>query len=136
MRRKRRRPGSKADSQATNATSGRLVGWLVSYSEDDLGTAHEIRSGRTLISSGRIGENRVITVSDKSVSLPHSALRASQKHRITIQDIFSESGTYLQKSEDDSEVKLNEPTEIDHGDWVRFGAAERYQLCLIDNPKR
>jgi len=136
MRRKRRRPRSQNETAGTSSNGGRLVGWLVSYADDDLGTAHEIRSGRTLISNDDIGDSRVITVSDRSISTPHSALSASQKHRITIQDIFSESGTYLQRGEDKSEEKLNGPTEIDHGDWIRFGAADRYQLCLIDNPKR
>lgn len=115
---------------------GRLIGWLVSYSDDELGGSHEIRAGRTIIGGEELDGERVITVTDASVSNPHSAFRASTKHRILVQDIFSENGTYLQRNGAGEEEKITSPIELRHGDWIRFGKADRYQLCLIDAPKR
>ena len=116
--------------------SNRLVGWLVSYALDSKGKTFEIRAGRSLLSSEGSRETRVITVADDSIAAPHAALSASVRHRVMIQDIFSDSGTYVTKGAGQKEFKVSSPTEINHGDWVRVGDNVRLQVCLIDGPSR
>lgn len=121
-----------------NKQSGRkrLIGWLVSYAENSLGEAHEIWSGRTFISSQRNSSGNTIEVNVSDVSAPHLAMSASVKHRVLVQDIFSDQGSAVQKSGQQQEQPLRGPMEIDHGDWIRVGKQTRFQVCLIDGPSR
>lgn len=120
----------------TPSVSNRLVGWLVSYSADELGAAHEIRSGRSFISSQESGPDRVMAVVDSTVSAPHLALKATPKHRVMVQDIFSDHGSYIVRGDSQKEYPITGPTEIKHGDWIRVGQKIRFQVCLIDGPTR
>ena len=126
----------------TNASKGgaarenRLVGWLVSYEMDNKGKSFEIRAGRSLMSSENSQDKRVITVRENSVSAPHVALSASPRHKVMVQDIFSEFGTYLTKASSGKELEVQGPTELEHGDWLRIGDKTRLQVCLIDGPRR
>ena len=125
----------KLDSQTPNQRN-RLVGWLVSYANDELGSYHQIRAGRTLISADKSSDTRVITVAERDVSSPHLALSASARHRVLIQDIFSEHGSYLTRGDGKNEMKVTGPIEVEHGDWLRIGDGTRFQVCLIDGPGR
>ncbi|MBX7145091.1 MAG: FHA domain-containing protein [Oligoflexia bacterium] len=116
--------------------SNRLVGWLVSYALDKDGKAYELRAGRSLLSSEQNRSANVIMVDETSVSAPHAALSASVRHRLMLQDIFSGSGTYLTRSNSDKEIAVNGPIEVEHGDWIRVGDSTRFQVCLIDGPRR
>ncbi|MCB0355097.1 MAG: FHA domain-containing protein [Bdellovibrionales bacterium] len=127
---------NRRDKKESTAGSNRLVGWLVSYAQDDLGKAYEIRAGRTLISSHRDAEERVIMVDEQTVSSPHSAMKASPSHELVLQDIFSDGGTFVRKSSDEKENRITGPVSLQHGDWLRFGEADPLQVCLIDGPKR
>ncbi|MCB0334046.1 MAG: hypothetical protein KDD55_11140 [Bdellovibrionales bacterium] len=128
-RRPRRRAGNKEQSH-------RLIGWLVSYQNDEMGESHEIRSGRTLISSKNGLDGKVIELHEQSIAAPHSAMNASPQHQLVLQDIFSPSGTFLQRSADKDESKVNGPIEVHHGDWIRIGEQTKFQVCLIDAPHR
>lgn len=119
-----------------NQQSNRLVGWLVSYDLDSKGKTFEIRAGRSLLSSDNSGDRRVITVRENSISSPHMAMSASSRHKVMIQDIFSEFGTYITKSDSGKEIEVRGPTELEHGDWLRVGEKTRLQVCLIDGPRR
>lgn len=114
----------------------RLIGWLVSYEEDEFGSAHEIRLGRTLISAENGIQARCITIPNGELSSPHSAVNATAKHRVFIQDIFSEQGTYVTRSSKEESESVEGPVELRHGDWLKFGEGHRFQLCLIDRPNR
>lgn len=114
----------------------RLVGWLVSYEMDQKGKSFEIRAGRSLLSSDNAQDKRVITVRENSISAPHVALSASPRHKVMVQDIFSEFGTFLTKAASGKEVEVQGPTELEHGDWLRIGDKTRLQVCLIDGPRR
>ncbi len=128
-RRRSRNRGNKAKAQ-------RLIGWLVSYQNDEMGESHEIRSGRTLISSKNGLDGKVIEINEQSIAAPHSAMSASQQHQLVLQDIFSPSGTFLQRSSDKEEQKVDGPIEVHHGDWIRVGEETKFQVCLIDAPHR
>ena len=118
------------------ARENRLVGWLVSYEMDAKGRAFEIRAGRSMLSSENAQDKRVISVREQTVSSPHAALSASTRHKVMIQDIFSEFGTFLSRGNSSKEVEVNAPTELEHGDWLRIGERTRLQVCLIDGPRR
>ncbi len=123
------------NAKGGTSSGNRLVGWLVSYEMDKMGKAFEIRAGRTLISAEN-GKGRFITVADTQLSSPHMAISASQKHRVLVQDIFSDDGSFLTRSDADKESPINSPIEVGHGDWIRVGAKTRFQVCLIDMPAR
>ena len=116
--------------------NSRLVGWLVSYGIDTLGAAYEIRAGRLLITSTPSSDLRTIAVTERSVSSPHMAVNATPKHRVVIQDIFSEHGTFITKNGDEQEQRVSGPTPLDHGDRLRIGETMRFQVCLIDMGRR
>lgn len=82
-------------NKGMNDSSGRLVGWLVSYGLDDAGASYEIRSGRSLVSSEEVDANTTVIVKEETISSPHLALKASDEHVVLAQDIFSGSGSYL-----------------------------------------
>lgn len=122
--------------KGTAQRENRLVGWLVSYEMDARGKSFEIRAGRSLLSSEGGKDKRVITVQENSVSAPHVALSASTRHKVMVQDIFSEFGTFLTKGSSGKENQVHGPVEIEHGDWIRIGDKTRLQVCLIDGPRR
>ena len=122
-----------ADTKET-ANRQRLIGWLVSYADENLGKSYELRAGRTLVSSHAENGNACIQVAERDISAPHSALNASTSHKILVQDIFTEKGTYLRRAGSGKEERLQGAHELQHGDWIRFGDKSRFQVCLIDNP--
>ncbi|NMC62066.1 MAG: FHA domain-containing protein [SAR324 cluster bacterium] len=120
----------------------RLVGWLVSYGLDSNGIAFELRSGRIFVSSGPLlpagqngnngnTQNGCIIINDESISSLHLAINATASHQLFIQDIFSEHGTFLKRSGESEEKKITGVCEIRHGDWIRIGEKNRFQVCLI-----
>ena len=126
---------AKANNQ-NNGSTNRLVGWLISYQMDEKGKAFEIRSGRTLIGPQGANNGRLITVDSAELSSPHLAMKASNKHTIVVQDIFSDEGSFVLRSGSNEEKQVDGPIELKHGDWLRVGAKTRFQLCLIDGPTR
>ncbi len=122
--------------KGTSQRENRLVGWLVSFEMDARGKSFEIRAGRSLLSSETGKDKRVITVQDDSISSPHVALSASTRHKVMVQDIFSDFGTYITKGNSGKESEVHGPTELEHGDWLRIGEKTRLQVCLIDGPRR
>lgn len=116
----------------TDRKLGRLVGWLISFGLSDRGVAYEIRSGRTFLGSKDTQAEGTIVVSDSTVDSPHLAIKASQKHRVHIQDVFSRSGSFIRRGNSELEMRLEGPTELEHGDWIRVGNDIRFQVCLIE----
>ena len=115
----------------TEKRRGRLVGWLISYGLNDQGVAYEVRSGRTFLGSQDDTGNPTIVVAESSIDTPHLAIKANQKHRVLVQDVFSRSGTFIQRGDSDQEERLEGPIELGHGDWLRIGSSTRFQFCLI-----
>lgn len=127
--------------------TGRIVGWLVSYGLDSNGAAFELRTGRTFLSSTTLlpaGQNgnvpeetqRCIIVKEDGVSSLHLALLATADHKLFIQDIFSEHGTFITKADADEETRLSGTVNAVHGDWIRVGEKIRFQVCLIDGRRK
>lgn len=110
----------------------RLVGWLVSYGLDENGYSYELRSGLSFISAQGVGDFRLLSLNENTVSSPHAALKACPKHSVHVQDIFSEHGSYLVRGGKEEETRIDGPVELHHGDWIRVGESTRFQVCLID----
>lgn len=127
-----RNTARRIDTETTPAASSRLIGWLVSYALDKRGAAFEIRSGRTFVGTHHLNDERVITLNEESINSAHLVLNASARHRVMIQDIFSDNGTYLRRASDGAEEEIQGPIELRHGDWIRIGKKTRLQVCLID----
>ena len=115
----------------TEKRRGRLVGWLISYGLNVQGVAYEVRSGRTFLGSQNDIDNSTIVVAEPTIDTPHLAIKANQKHRVLVQDVFSRSGTFIQRGDSDQEERLEGPIELGHGDWLRIGSSTRFQFCLI-----
>lgn len=112
--------------------NNRLIGWLVSYGLDEQGFSYEIRAGLSFVSANEMGEFRLLSLEDKSVSSPHAAMKACPKHTLRVQDIFSEHGSYILRDGETEESIIDGATEVRHGDWIRFGDSTRFQVCLIN----
>ncbi len=138
-----KRESMKRDEQAWTGSSlvaeqrvsgdGMLIGWLVSFREDNKGRAVEIRSGRCFIGRGQL-RNTDVVFSHESISTPHGMLVASEGEGFSFQDLMSERGTYVLRSggkgNDWSQV-LNS-TVLNHGDRVRFGD---YEVVVVLLPR-
>lgn len=127
---------TEAAKAPSHQKKGRLVGWLVSYGLSDSGKSYEIRSGRSFIGSSDEGISRAITVNESSIDSPHLAIKASQKHRVHILDVFSRAGSFVRRGDSDSETKIDGSTEVGHGDWIRIGNSVRFQVCLVESNGR
>lgn len=138
LRTNTRIPLSKSESRVSEVRPAdaqlgtRLVGWLVSYENDLRGESHEIRSGRSFISSAALPDNRNLVLEVEDISNPHIAFNASEQHRVMVQDVFSDSGTFLVRGGSGQELVVRGPTEVQHGDWLRIGSKTKFQVCLID----
>ncbi len=111
--------------------SNSLIGWLVTYVGNDRGSYYELRGGRSFISSGIIQGERLMNLDAKEVGVAHALLNASTEHQVMLQDLFSSNGTFVTRSGSGDETAVSGPTELGHGDWVRFGENVKFQLCLI-----
>lgn len=99
--------------QQVNIRSRRkLVGWLVSYTLDDMGMDFKLYEGRNII--GRNADCQ-ITIADKTVSGNHAViLFRAGKYSIT--DMQSSQGTFV----NDEDIEL-EPRYLKDGDVIRMG---------------
>jgi pSer/pThr/pTyr-binding forkhead associated (FHA) protein len=117
--------------EAAPVEKSRLIGWFVTYADEDEGRSHEIRSGRVLIGSDDSSRN-ALRIRGAQIDTPHAALEAAPD-RITLLDIFSSGGTFLRRSGETAETKVEQPIDLQHGDWIRFGEKTWFQVCLIQN---
>lgn len=112
----------------TEATSGRLYGWLVSYSDPD-GRSIELREGKFFVTGSSLKESDLI-INDKSISTPHALVSVGGDGGLRLQDLMSDRGVFLRHGESGAYQRREEPCTVEHGDWVRFGDVE-FLVCLI-----
>lgn len=96
-------------------TTRKLVGWLVSYSFDEMGVDYKLFEGRNII--GR-DESCNITVNDGMMSANHAVL-LFRAGRYSLSDSQSSHGTFV----NGQDIDLN-PTYISDGDIIRMGETE------------
>lgn len=107
--------------------SGRLVGWLVDYSDPE-GEAIELRESQFFITRDRLKKNDLL-IDDPSLSTPHAMVRI-RANSFEIQDLMSERGVFVRRQNNDAYKKQEDRLRLDHGDWVRFGDIE-YLVVLV-----
>ena len=103
------------DSQGAVRSSRKLVGWLVSYTLNDMGVDFKLFEGRNII--GRDLDCQ-ISVDDPSVTSKHAVL-LYRAGRYSITDQQSTSGTYVNKVD----IELA-PRYLEDGDTIRVGKTE------------
>ena len=106
-------PDGKKVEKKTYRSSRKLVGWLVSYSFDDMGVDYKLYEGRNTMGHD-VDCN--ITVNDPMMSGKHATI-LFQDNVYFLKDEFSTHGTYV------NEVKMypNSSQEIKDGDIIRLG---------------
>ncbi len=109
--------------------SKQLLGWLVSFKKDESGNAVELREGRFFITSSRVRDTDMV-IPDAAISIPHCLLKVNAGSGVQIQDLMSENGTFIKLVGQREFEKVTVPTNINHGDWVRFGEYD-VLVCLV-----
>ncbi|HMO02428.1 MAG TPA: FHA domain-containing protein [Oligoflexia bacterium] len=122
--------GKKERQQEREAN--RLVGWLVSYQNNSQGDYYEIRTGRRIIGASQVADEKTIVIKENTISNLHAAINANLNNELIIQDLFSDYGTFVTKKGTSKEAKIEAPTKLEHGDWIKLGDKARYQICLIN----
>lgn len=109
----------------------KLVGFLVSFTSDSLGSYVELREGRLLVSSERSLSDSCLVIHHESVSPMHAIMRISGDGDVLILDQLSEHGTRIKRAEDQREDSLmGDKSALRHGDVVIFGECE-YHVALL-----
>ncbi len=109
----------------------KIIGFLVSYDENENGEFTEVRAGRWVISSNRSSSEDVIYFQDNSISAMHAILKVSKEGDVQILDQLSENGSGVLKIESGKEIDASDSgVKVQHGDLIRFG--HRYFVfCAI-----
>ena len=109
-------PTNSQDGTKKSPRYGRkLVGWLVTYSSDELGVDYRLYEGRNII--GR-DMDCSITINDGHVSGKHAVL-LFRANKYSITDTQSSHGTFV----NDVDIEL-EPQYLQDGDVIRVGNTE------------
>lgn len=90
----------------------KLVGWLVSYTLDEMGTDFRLYEGRNVI--GRKVDCQ-ITISDNTVSGQHAVV-LFRNGKFSVTDMQSSQGTFV----NDEDIELD-PRYLNDGDTIRIG---------------
>ena len=105
-------PGAAPAAKKEPRFGRKLVGWLVSYSNDELGQDYRLFEGRNII--GR-DVDCSITVNDGKMSGKHAVL-LFRANKYSLTDSQSSHGTFV----NDEDIEL-EPRYIKDGDIIRMG---------------
>lgn len=107
---------------------GQLVGWLVNYSTNVMGNSFELRIGRRFVGRQMLRQDDLI-IQDSAVSTPHALLHVDGQ-QVVIQDLMSESGTYVKSQGSLDFIKIEASTRLLHGDILKLGNYELI-VCLV-----
>lgn len=114
----------------------KLVGFLVSFATNPLGSYIELREGRLLVSSELNNADNCLLINDASVSAMHAIMRISGDGSILILDQLSQHGTRIRRADSGNEEALmGEKSHLQHGDVVIFGECE-YDVCILKPGRR
>lgn len=116
--------------QALKGTT-KIVGFLVSFDNDQNGEVYEIRAGRKLITSRPTDHGEYLLIEDSTVSPLHAILRTTKEGRLQVLDQLSEHGTGITKSGEGEEIEVAGGLElVENGDILRFGE-RRFLVSLL-----
>lgn len=114
------------------APTTKIVGFLISYDENEFGEVFEIRAGRKLITSRPTDHGEYLLIDDPTVSPLHAILRATKEGKVQVLDQLSEYGTgVIRSGEEDEEIEVSGGLEeVFDGDVIRFGERE-FHVCMV-----
>jgi hypothetical protein len=112
-----------------------LVGFLVSYDYDPLGSYVELRKGRLLVSSDADTSGNCLVVAHETVSPMHAIMRIAEGGAVQVLDQLSEYGTRIVRGgggQDAGEELLlsGDKASIRNGDVLSFGE-RKFHVCLV-----
>lgn len=108
-----------------------IVGFLVSFDEDQNGEFFVLRSGRVMVTSADGGGDNALILADPSVSPMHAIMRITAGGEIQILDQLSEFGTRIRRFGSEEEEQLSgEKSSLEHGDVVKFGSRS-FTVCIV-----
>ncbi len=108
----------------------KLIGFLVSFDEGEVGEVLDLRVGRWILSNDKGTEGNFLIVKHKSVSPLHAILKISDAKEIQVLDQLSENGTTIKKTDGSEEKLSGSVSTVGHGDTVVFGS-RKFSVCLI-----
>ena len=113
------------------ANRSRIVGFLVSFDNDQSGDVFEIRAGRWLVTSRPTDHGDYVLINDETISPLHAILRATKEGNVQVLDQLSEYGTGILRGGQGEELEVSGGLEnLSHGDVVRFGK-RKFVVCCI-----
>ena len=92
----------------------KLMGWIVTYSQDPIGEDYKIYEGRNFL--GSASKCDITITGDQSISSNH-ALILCKKNKFWLRDEMSSNGTFL----NNEELEPNESPELKDGDEFKLG---------------
>lgn len=118
--------------RVVSSKSSKIIGFLVSYKDNENGEVIEIRQGRWLLTSKFSDQSdQQIVIDDETISPLHAIIRATADGKIDVLDQLTEYGTGLTRASGGAEIDLAGAKEkIEHGDTIRFGKRE-FVVCLV-----
>lgn len=107
-----------------------VVGFLVSYDMNPMGSVFELRVGRLIVTNQPSHENHLV-LSDPSVSFNHAIIRVGQSGEIQVLDQLSEMGTSIKRfGAEESESLSGEKASVENGDILSFGKVS-FHVCMV-----
>lgn len=119
---------SSIENRNQSSVDGQLVGWLVNFSTNKLGSSFELRIGRRFIGRQSLRNDDLI-IQDSAVSTPHALLHVDSQ-QVVIQDLMSEAGTFYKSLGSYDYVRAEAATKLKHGDILKLGNYELI-VCLV-----
>lgn len=117
------------------SSSGKVIGFLVSFDSDENGECFDIRSGRLLITCRPTDQGDYILINHETISPLHAIIRATKEGKVEVLDQLSEYGTGIIRSGQEDEIEVaGARMVLQHGDVLRFGE-RRFIVCLVPSVK-
>ena len=109
--------------ESSPRSTRKLMGWIVSFSNDPMGIDYKIFEGRNFL--GTSSKLDITIGGDQSISGNH-ALILCRKQKFWIKDEMSSNGTFL----NDVEIEPKESPELKDGDNIKIGSTIfKFKTC-------
>lgn len=113
------------------AKEGPVVGFLVSYDDNENGEVFELRPGRLIVTSEAVGNGNYLVLASETVSPMHAIMRIGATGEIQVLDQLSEHGTVIQRfGSEDEETLSGDKGSLEHGDVISFGE-RKLHVCIV-----
>jgi len=112
-----------------------LVGFLVSYDHEPLGSYVELRKGRLLVTSEGEVSGNCLVISHGTVSPMHAIMRIAEGGSVQVLDQLSEHGTRIVRGSSGEDAGENvllsgDKASLRNGDILSFGE-RNFHVCLV-----